>query len=367
MKDFINLINAYQKRPISNESQLIAMAIGIEGNSFRRTASRMLINDQGHWKFERESGIADGRFLEQIQFVIKHQRTSIIDIDTNSIEGRQIGVALGCRGMIQLFLHPNTLSIVEALKQCLNEPNIRILMTITASTNKKIHAGELIICKSNNQLLTTLTQQPFLESIQKYAQQVWEKGRSDTKVIDTKEGRIKVFCEIITPQPQLILLGGQYDVYPLATMAKSIGWKVIVLANSKKLRQNIFSLVDEVLDLDEINKLHIKINQNTAFVIMSHLFERDLDYLKIAIKTTVPYIGMLGPRRRFKRMFDRLAQQDFLLTKAELARLHAPMGLDIGASTQEEMTVSIIAEIRAFFNGKQGGFLKRQEGDIHFR
>lgn len=366
MKDFINIIKTYQNLTVSNAAAVLATVIGIEGNSFRRTGVRILIDENGQWLYEGESGMAEGNLLEQIQLVIKNNIPIIVDVDTSSNEGHQIGVALGYRGIIQLFLNPKIHHPIEVLQQCLAEPCIKILMTVIETFNESLFAaGSVVLYHSSNQLLPNQANRIFTKNALECAQEIWLRGRSATKNIDTNEGQVKVFCEIITPQPQLVLLGSQYDVYPLAMIAKAIGWKVIVLANPEKLRQSIFSLVDEVHSLDQMNQ--IKINQHTAFVIMSHLFDRDLEYLVASIKTTVPYIGMLGPRRRFERMFARLAKQDFFLSEADKARVHAPIGLDIGASTQEEMAVSIVTEIRAFFNGKKGGFLKTKDGDIHFR
>ena len=365
MKDFVNIINSYQNLAPADKPYAIATVIGIEGNSFRRSGLRMLITTDGKWIYEDVVGVLDTSVFTQIKSTIVAGKSSIINIDTAK-EGIEIGIALGYRGIIQLFINPKIDRHIQHLKTCLAEVDSQLLMTvITSFKGARLASGDMLVYKNDAQFLEKYSHISFVDQLTDIAHQTWKKGRLDTHIIEQKNGQIKLFCEIITPQPTLVLFGSQYDIPSFVTIAKTIGWRVILVANPEKLRKNIASLADEVFGLEEMNQ--IKTNPYTAFIIMSHLFDRDKKYLVEALKTSVPYIGMLGPRRRFERMFTRLAEEGYHLNKADKARLHAPMGLDLGATTQEEMAISIIAEVRAFFNNKQGGFLKKNKGDIHDR
>ena len=100
---------------------------------------------------------------------------------------------------------------------------------------------------------------------------------------------------------------------------------------------------------------------------MSHNYEYDRDVLKKLIKTETPYIGILGPRKRFDKMQAEFSEQQIELSHLDFQRIHSPIGLDIGAEAPDEIAVSIIAEIQSKFSNRSGGFLKYNPGPIHHR
>jgi xanthine/CO dehydrogenase XdhC/CoxF family maturation factor len=81
----------------------------------------------------------------------------------------------------------------------------------------------------------------------------------------------------------------------------------------------------------------------------------------------VPYIGILGPKKKLNRMLEELKNDGLSLDADKISTLFSPTGLDIGAETPEEIALSIIAEIQAVLKGKKGGMLKLKEEVIHSR
>jgi xanthine/CO dehydrogenase XdhC/CoxF family maturation factor len=100
---------------------------------------------------------------------------------------------------------------------------------------------------------------------------------------------------------------------------------------------------------------------------MSHNYEYDRDVLKKLLKSETPYIGILGPRKRFDKMLTEFSKADIMLSPKDMHRIHSPIGLDIGAEAPDEIAVSIIAEIQSKFANRSGGFLKYRTGPIHQR
>ena len=98
---------------------------------------------------------------------------------------------------------------------------------------------------------------------------------------------------------------------------------------------------------------------------MAHDYKTDFHHLQEALLTNAAYIGLLGPRKRAEKMLDALATQGRAVSAADQQRLYAPAGLDIGASTPEEIALSILAEIRSHFAGRQGMSLRLREGTIY--
>jgi xanthine dehydrogenase accessory factor len=94
--------------------------------------------------------------------------------------------------------------------------------------------------------------------------------------------------------------------------------------------------------------------------VMSHDYERDRVQVRALLAADVAYVGVLGPRRRTQRMID-----DLDVSEADAARLYAPVGLDIGAETPDEIALAIVAEVQAVKAGRRGASLRDRAGAIH--
>ncbi len=99
---------------------------------------------------------------------------------------------------------------------------------------------------------------------------------------------------------------------------------------------------------------------------MTHHYPDDLPILHAALKSAAAYVGLLGPARRRDRILADLADlEGFSPTAEQLARLHGPVGLDLGGEAPAEVAVSIIAEILAVRHARPGGLLREREAPIH--
>ena len=169
-----------------------------------------------------------------------------------------------------------------------------------------------------------------------------------------------VLIEFLPPVIHLVLFGGNYDVLPLARIGRELGWRVSVVTNINKAQKGLFEVSDQVID----KTADVPIDAYTAFVLMSHDYKTDLNYLKKYADSNVPYIGMLGPRKRAEKVFTELESRNIELPHD---RIFAPVGLDIGATTPESIALSILAEIQMLFGGRKAASLKYREGSIHER
>jgi xanthine dehydrogenase accessory factor len=142
-----------------------------------------------------------------------------------------------------------------------------------------------------------------------------------------------------------------------------LGWEVTI-ADGRPAHASIqrFPNAKKVLVVKPEQLLsQIQIDDQTAFLLMTHNYNYDIDLLNRLLPTNAPYIGTLGPRKKLIRMLDQLG----LHTEENLSRIHGPVGLDIGAETAEEIALSILAEIKSVFIGASAVFLKEKEDPIH--
>jgi xanthine/CO dehydrogenase XdhC/CoxF family maturation factor len=175
--------------------------------------------------------------------------------------------------------------------------------------------------------------------------------------------------EFIPPPPAVVIAGAGNDVLPLVEMMAMLGWQTTVVdgrphyATSRR-----FGKADKVL-VARPNEVLNQVNTDaqTLFLLMTHNYNYDLALLRELVTKGFGYIGILGPRKKLDRMLEELRTGGMTLDDEQLAAIHSPVGLDIGAETAEEIAVSIVAEISLVLSGGTGGSLKEKAAPIHSR
>src|SRR5690606_7739665 len=167
----------------------------------------------------------------------------------------------------------------------------------------------------------------------------------------------------ILPPLHLVVCGAGPDAAPLVAAGLRQGWRVDVVDPRRSfLREDRFPGA-RLLDAQPPDAAEATgAGEWTAAVVMSHDFHRDAAFLGGFLGRGVPYLGVLGPRDRTDRLLAELSTQP---GDADLAALHAPAGLDIGADGSEQVATAIVAEILAVLHGRSGGSLRARPGPIH--
>jgi xanthine dehydrogenase accessory factor len=178
-------------------------------------------------------------------------------------------------------------------------------------------------------------------------------------------GDRKVFAEVYGPPPRLFVYGAVDTAEALCRGAKLLGWTAIVAdARGKFATRERIPSADELIEawpqeaLDRVAPDH-----QTAIVVLTHDDKFDEPALQGALETDAFYIGALGSRRNQQRRRERLL--DAGVDEEALDHIHGPCGLDIGADTQAETALSILAEILAVRAGRGGGTLREAKQRIH--
>ena len=181
------------------------------------------------------------------------------------------------------------------------------------------------------------------------------KGRKPRLVhVPLREGWAEVFLEPVLPEPHLLILGGGHVGQKVATLAKEVGYRVTVIDDRPEFaNRQLFPQADEVICESFASALDkIPIDPSTYIVIVTRGHRHDYDCLRRVISSPAGYIGMIGSLRKVKGIMEALAAEG--VPEESLARVHAPIGLDIGAETPAEIAVSILAEIiQVYRQGEQ--------------
>lgn len=161
-----------------------------------------------------------------------------------------------------------------------------------------------------------------------------------------------VFIEGFQPPPSLIIVGAGHIAIPLTTFAKTLGYRVIVIdARSAFATRERFPLVDELIVAwpDEV-LANWDLNPSTSVAVLTHDPKFDEPTLQVLFTRRLGYIGAIGSRKTAEERSERLKRQG--ITDEQLALIHGPIGLNIGATSPEEMALSIMAEIVASRHGR---------------
>ncbi len=178
------------------------------------------------------------------------------------------------------------------------------------------------------------------------------------------DGR-RVFCEVYGPPPRLLVYGAVDTAESLCRAAKLLGWSTIVADARAKFAtaERIPSADELVVEWPEEAFARVEPDHSTAVVVLTHDDKFDVPALKAALATDAFYIGALGSRRNQERRWERLREAG--VDEDELPRISGPCGLDIGADSNEETALSILAEALAIRADRSGGPLRESKQRIH--
>jgi len=368
MKEIKSIIKAYSTIDFSTTKAALATVARVEGSSYRRTGARMLVLDNGTWLGGISGGCLEGDALRRARHAIVRDRPSVITYDTTQEDGHEIGAALGCNGIIDVLFTPldpaDNQNPVRLLSGLTDTRVPRVLVSVTGGDEAPGALGKTLVYENGEQFLSAFAVPAMAATVLADIQTCLDQHRPRTIVYPGSGGTtLKVFIEVIVPVTHLVVYGGNYDIYPLLRMAAELGWMSSLVVNINKAPRAMVSLADRALH----NKGEEPpvIDDYTAVLLMSHDYQTDFAHLQTALTSPAPYIGILGPRKRSAKMFDALAAEGRPVAGPGRQRIFSPMGLDIGASTPEEIALSILAEIRSFFAGRQGMPLREREGTIY--
>jgi xanthine dehydrogenase accessory factor len=179
------------------------------------------------------------------------------------------------------------------------------------------------------------------------------RAESGIRSYATPAGDVQVFIETYPPPPTMFIVGAVHIAIPLVTFAKTLGFRAVVVdARGAFATPERFAHADELIMAWPDEALEGKLNSNSFVVLLTHDPKLDDPALKIALPSPARYVGALGSPTTHAKRLARLREEG--VPEQQLARLHAPIGLKLGASTPEEIAVSIIAEVVAAKHGLTG-------------
>lgn len=240
--------------------------------------------------------------------------------------------------------------IYEALKTALAAEQPVVLMTLVGG--RKV-VGTKLLAYPDGATLGALGPTIPEQEIVRDALEMLAHAENGIRTYATASGDLEIFIDSYAPPPTMFIIGAVHIAIPLVTFAKSLGFRTVVVdARGVFATPERFAHADELINAWPDEVLEGRINNRSFIVLLTHDPKLDDPALRIALPSSAPYIGALGSPKTHAKRLARLREEG--VPEEQLARIHAPIGLAIGAKTPEEIAVSIIAEIVAAQHGLTG-------------
>lgn len=373
MKEIRDIIAAFDEAARAGKQSALATVVHVDGSSYRRAGARMLITEDGQLTGAISGGCLEGDALRKALLVIREQKPMLVTYDTTDEDDAKLGVGLGCNGIIHILIEPLASGRehpVILFKQMLGKRQQAVLVTLFSLENRKAEQPGTCLLRLPDELINLPVGDAVLQTaLLADVEDAFSRQASIDTSYKTANYHYTAFIESIQPAVSLVAVGGGNDVIPLARMAALLGWECTVIdGRANYATQARFPAAQRVLVArpQEVLPL-LAVDSRTVFVLMTHNYNYDLAMLQQLVLLSVPYIGVLGPKKKLERMLQEMQEQGILPSQDQLATVFGPVGLDIGAETAEEIALSIVAEIKAVLAHKHAGSLRSKPDAIHPR
>lgn len=329
---------------IAEGKQSIALATVVQtwGSSPRRAGAKMAITPDGKITGSVSGGCVEGAVFEEGVDVLRSNRPKLLHFGVADETAWDVGLA--CGGSIDIFVQPLALTYFQSARSVYVEERTAVTVTVIHGPDE-ILGRELLIYDNGG---TTGSIRDDLDQVAlQIAMDVTAVGESQRLRLNED---VEVFAELILPPPTVIAVGGVHITVALMALAKTLGYRTVVIDPRRAFGNDTrFPHVDQLIqEWPQVAFQQIPITQSTAIAMLTHDPKLDDPALKIALSSPAFYVGALGSKTTQAKRRRRLLDDG--ISEAQLDRLRAPIGLQIGAGTPEEIAMSIMAEIVAARN-----------------
>ena len=359
-REIDRFLDAIRQTRASGAPAAVATIVRVRGSAYRREGTHMLIRSDGTYECALSGGCLEPSVAEAAMRVIETGEPTLVNYDL--ADDSLWGLGMGCSGAIDVR--------IERLDAIDRDDLMREWLTVLERGEKAALVTPL--SGATGRLIVRTGQEPrgHLDN-PGIEQEAVARARARLLAPFSSSGPEsvsggEVFCEVSAPAPDLVVFGANSDAVPLARQAWTLGFAVTMVdIRSAYLTREAFPTAKLVPAHFSQFSTAVPLTADSSVLVMNHQLERDEESLRYALESDAGYIGVLGPRSRYQLLLSGLASRGYVPSATQLARVHSPVGLAIGAETPEEVGMSILAEILAVRRGFNAGFLTGVEGSLH--
>jgi xanthine dehydrogenase accessory factor len=353
-----------------DEGRRVVAATLIEtlGSAPLDPGAEMLVDDTGRIEGSVTGGCVEGALAQEAARVLAGAPPQTVSYGIT--DEQAIGVGLMCGGTVELFVHELTAAhrdALSAVRDAVAEGRPAALATIVDGER----AGNSIAVFEDGAIGSLGGPELLTRSVVRDARGFLDEGMSAVRRYSARGevlgSELRVHLQAFAASPEMVIFGAIDFSAALARAAVEIGYRVTIcdarpaFARTPRFAEH----ADVVVDWPDRHLAGRTLGPRDAVLVFTHDPKFDEPALIAALSGGAGYIGALGSRRTHEARIERLRAAG--IADTDLARIHAPCGLDIGARTPAETAVSVLAEILATRAHRPGGPLAEADGPIHAR
>ena len=342
---------------------VVATVVRTSGSTPQKSGAKLLVREDGSGVGTLGGGCVEGDIWFAAQELLKRGGDAELrDYQLNEDLAAQDGLV--CGGTMYFLIDPVRETdpyrdfAAQAVDAYAGGSPMAIVNVTAAPAESNVSVGAKMLVRENGDTQGGLGDEILEAMTVEKARDLMAMGKNDYLYLDSG---IECYIEAYTTPPTLVLIGGGHVSKAIAPIAKSVGFRIFVFddreqfANPERFPEADITLVGDYRD--GFDKLPV--NANSFVVVASRGHQFDDAAVSGALKTPASYVGLLGSKRKTILIFEELLRSGF--DADQLRRINAPIGLDIGGRTPEEIALSVMSEIVAFRLGGNGGSMKLQE------
>ena len=341
---------------------VLATVVRTKGSTPQKSGAMLLVREDGSGLGTLGGGCVEGDIWFAARELLRnHGGPEFKDYYLNEDIAARDGLV--CGGTMYFYLEPfygpeDFLPIGNEVLEAYEGGEPVALATLVNVPEGNDNLGRKLLLRSGGSVSGTLGDPALDAQAIEVAQRVADVGAAESLM--TADGS-EVFVEGFTTPPTLVMVGGGHVGKATADLAHNLGYRVFVVDDRPEFanRERFPYAEDVVVTSYKGWSQHLSINVNTFVVVATRGHRFDDLALESALPSRARYIGLLGSRRKTLMIYQRLLQDGTPLER--LKEIHAPIGLDIGGLTPEELAVSIMSEIIMVRRGGKGGVMQMDD------
>ena len=325
----------------ANESFVLATILHRCGSAPRDVSSRMIIRSDGSIIGTIGGGILEATVQKRAREIFSSRKTLVRRFSLNREGPAPVGMI--CGGEVDFLLHyedasqPDRLALYEEVQAFLDARKRAWLIVRLPDSEISDGIPPTYVLKDSGAPLEA-------EGLPRLRELLVEVSAAQSAVVEYGEKRF--FIDPLSSEGTAYIFGAGHIGQKLAELTRFVGFRTVVLDDREEFaNRERLPFADEVLVLDAFEKAlnGLDIDEESYLVIVTRGHAHDKTVLGQALRTKAGYIGMIGSRRKRDEIYEALLKEG--ITRADVDRVHSPIGLNIGAETPEEIAVSIVAEM----------------------
>jgi xanthine dehydrogenase accessory factor len=330
-----------------------AVVTRVWGSAPRPEGACLLATADGRMAGSVSGGCVESAAAEEIRAAIARGTPKRVGWGVTHERAWEMG--LSCGGQIEVFIEPD---VRPELLDAARKPTGSVIATVIAAPTIPLGSGMAIDEDGTRRRLGGLPAR-LEEPIAAMALNQMPRLVSGVESIEDADGVLEVFFEVFPRRPTLLIFGGVHIATALVRMARPLGFRTVVADGREAfLTRERFPDVDEMILgwPDEVFR-KVGLDAATCVCLLTHDPKFDEPALALALRSPACYIGAIGSRKTQAIRRDRLRAAGF--SDADVARLHGPIGLDLGGRRPEEIALAILAEITSVRYGQAPASVKQ--------